>query len=172
MQILSKGPQETISLGKKLAENLRHSDVLALFGNLGSGKTTFTKGIAQGLGINKRYVNSPSFVLVKEHKGKIPLYHFDLYRIKNLNEVFNLGYEEYLSNRGVIVIEWADRIKEVLPKEYLGINFLFTPLEKVTEKKNSRNRENSLTGFNDHNERILKFIPYGLRYERIVDKIS
>ncbi len=171
MQILTKNPQQTISLGKKIAKSLKEGDILALFGDLGSGKTTFTKGIAEGLGIDKRSVNSPSFVLVKEYKGRIPFYHFDLYRIRNSIEIFNIGYEEYLSSGGIIAIEWADRVKDVLPKNYLRINFLFTPLEKVSEKKSSRNRENSLTGFNNHNERILKFIPYGLHYENMVRKI-
>lgn len=149
MQILTKNPQQTISLGKKIAKSLKKGDILALFGNLGSGKTTFTKGIAEGLGIDKRSVNSPSFVLVKEYKGEIPFYHFDLYRIRNSIEIFNIGYEEYLSSGGIVAIEWADRIKDVLPKNYLRINFLF----------------------DNRNERILKFIPYGLHYESMVRKI-
>ena len=149
MQILTKNPQQTISLGKKIAKSLKEGDILALFGDLGSGKTTFTKGIAEGLGIDKRSVNSPSFVLVKEYKGEIPFYHFDLYRIRNSIEIFNIGYEEYLSSGGIVAIEWADRIKDVLPKNYLRINFLF----------------------DNRNERILKFIPYGLHYESMVRKI-
>jgi len=149
MQILTKSSRQTTSLGKRIARNLKSGDVIGLFGNLGSGKTTFIKGLAEGLGINKRFVNSPSFVLVKEYKGRVPFYHFDLYRIKNLIEVFNIGYEEYLSNKGIIAIEWADRIKDVLPKDYLQINFVF----------------------NSENGRLLKFIPHGIRYKGIVKKI-
>jgi Predicted ATPase or kinase len=88
MEIISRSPKETISLGKKIARLLKKGDIVLLFGEFGSGKTTFVKGLAAGLGVKKETVNSPSFVLVKEFKGRLRLFHFDLYRLNKLQEIF------------------------------------------------------------------------------------
>jgi len=125
MRITTYSPQETIALGKKVASKLRKNDVIALYGVLGSGKTTFTKGIALGLGITRQTVNSPSFVLLKEYKGRLPLYHFDFYRTKNPQEIFNIGFQETVSAGGVVVIEWSERIESYLPKDHLKIAFAY-----------------------------------------------
>lgn len=122
MQIISKSAKDTLGIGKRLAKYLRQGDIVCLFGDLGSGKTVLTKGIAKGLGVKKENVVSPSFVILRAYaKGKLPVYHFDLYRLGNLCSIQNLGYEEYLYGQGVTVIEWADRLKRLLPAEYLKI---------------------------------------------------
>ena len=97
-------------MGEKLGQYLFSSSVVALIGGLASGKTTLVQGMARGLEVSSP-VRSPSFVLIREYPGRLPLYHFDLYRITETNEILNLGCEEYFyQNRGVVVIEWADRI--------------------------------------------------------------
>lgn len=123
-KFLSKSAQDTIKFASEFAKGLKAGDIIALVGNLGSGKTTFTKGIAKGLGVkNYRYVNSPSFVLIKEYKGKIPLYHFDLYRLDNIRDVEDLDSDGYFFAKGVSVIEWADKCKPLLPEKYIRAEF-------------------------------------------------
>ncbi|MCX5680536.1 MAG: tRNA (adenosine(37)-N6)-threonylcarbamoyltransferase complex ATPase subunit type 1 TsaE [Candidatus Omnitrophica bacterium] len=115
---ISKSVKETLSLGEKLARRLKKGDFVALVGDLGSGKTILTKGIAKGLGVkNARYVNSPTFVIIKEYKGKLPLYHFDLYRLDHPGSLDAENFEEYFYGDGVTVVEWADKIKGLLPKK-------------------------------------------------------
>lgn len=122
MRYISNSPEDTIEIGRELALKLKRGDVVALIGDLGSGKTVFTKGIAAGLGVkNPRYVNSPTFVIIKEYKGKMPLYHFDLYRLDHSSVLDEEGYEEYFYGDGVTVIEWADKIRPILPKKYVEV---------------------------------------------------
>lgn len=122
LTVVTNSAKETESLGERLAPFLKPGDVLALTGELGSGKTTFTKGIAKGLEVARcEYVNSPSFVLVKEYKGRINLYHLDLYRLDKLYEIEYIGLQEYLDGDGIVVIEWAEKLDRLLPKEYLAI---------------------------------------------------
>lgn len=124
MSIFSNSPEETILIGKKLARGLKPGDVIALSGDLGSGKTTFTKGVGEGLGVkDPRRINSPTFVLIREYKGRIPLYHFDLYRLDSVKDIEDLAIEEYIYGDGVTIIEWAEKIKEILPKERISVNF-------------------------------------------------
>ena len=123
MKFISKNISDTLEFGKRLGKMLRKSDVIALIGQLGSGKTVLTKGIAEGLRVkDPTYVNSPSFVILKEYKGRLPLYHFDIYRLNDICEFSTVGYGEYFYGKGVSVIEWADRIKAILPKERLSIS--------------------------------------------------
>ena len=121
MIFFSESPAKTKRLGERIGKLLLPGDVIALTGELGSGKTILTKGIARGMGIKGDPVRSPSFVLIKEYPGKVPLFHFDLYRLKKPEELNTLGYEEYFSGKGVVVIEWAERAKALLPEEYLEI---------------------------------------------------
>lgn len=122
--MITKNAEETILAGEKLAKKLKPGDIIALSGNLGSGKTTFTKGIGKGLGVkNPRRINSPTFVLIKEYNGKIPLYHIDLYRLDGLKEIENLAVEEYIYGKGVTVIEWAEKMKFALPKKHISVRF-------------------------------------------------
>ncbi len=122
MKFISNSVEETIKIGKKLAKGLKMGDCIALIGDLGSGKTVLTKGIAEGLGVkNARYVNSPTFVIIKEYRGKLPLYHFDVYRLNKSTVLDAESYEEYFYDGGVTVIEWADKIRSLLPRKYIEV---------------------------------------------------
>lgn len=122
IKVISNARDETIALGARIAKRLKRGDVLALTGELGSGKTVFVKGLAKGLGVSDtRYVNSPSFVIVKEYRGKLPLYHFDIYRLDKKTSLETIGYDEYFYGCGVTAIEWADKIKGVLPKRHIDV---------------------------------------------------
>ncbi len=126
MQIISKSVKDTLNFGRVMAKNLQKGDIICLFGELGSGKTVLVKGIAKGLGIEKNRIVSPSFVLMRLYiQGRLPLYHFDLYRLKKTQDILALGLEEYIYGDGVTVIEWADRLKNYLPKDFLKINLSF-----------------------------------------------
>lgn len=118
---------DTLEITEKFGENLgsllQTGDVICLNGELGAGKTTLTKSIAKGMGIED-YVTSPTFSIINEYYGKLNLYHFDTYRLENVEEVSYLGFDEYFYGDGVCVIEWADRIAAFLPEEYLEINIV------------------------------------------------
>ncbi len=124
IKAISRTRDETIALGEKLARRMKKGVVVALIGDLGAGKTVLVKGIAKGLGVtDTRYVNSPSFVIVKEHRGRIPLYHFDIYRLEGPASLETIGYDEYFYGNGVTIIEWADKIKGLLPKRHIEVRF-------------------------------------------------
>lgn len=107
--------EETVELGRKIGSKLKPRDILALYGTLGAGKTTLIQGIAQGLGV-KDYVTSPTFILINEYQGSCPFYHVDLYRLNDEAEIEDLGILEYFEKDGVCVIEWAEKMEELLPK--------------------------------------------------------
>jgi len=112
---------DTKNFGAELAGKLKPGDIIALIGDLGTGKTTLTKSIAEGLGITEM-ITSPTFTIVQEYPdGRLPLYHFDVYRICDLEEMYELGYEEYFFGKGVCVIEWADLIEELIPEDSIVI---------------------------------------------------
>jgi tRNA threonylcarbamoyladenosine biosynthesis protein TsaE len=111
----SGSPEETIELGRRFAAGLQPGDVVALYGDLGSGKTHFVKGIAAGLGWDPSEVASPTFVLLHEYATQPPVYHFDAYRIGRPEEFTALGFEEYASGDGICVVEWPERIEGLLP---------------------------------------------------------
>ena len=112
-----KNEEETRRFGLDLAHELKAGDVVALIGDLGTGKTALTRYIAEGLGITAR-VNSPTFTIVKEYReGRLPLFHFDVYRVSDPDELFNIGADEYFYGDGVCVVEWADLIEELLPED-------------------------------------------------------
>lgn len=120
-RIAIKNTRETEAFGKELAAMAKPGTVIALVGDLGTGKTTLTKAIAQGLGV-KEEVTSPTFTIVQEYKsGRLPLYHFDVYRINDTEEMYELGYEEYFYGDGLCVVEWADQIEELLPEDALRV---------------------------------------------------
>ena len=115
-EIIIKNEQETESFGRALAEELKAGDVLALIGDLGTGKTALTRYIAKGLGIDER-ITSPTFTIVKEYtEGRLPLYHFDVYRVSDEDALFNIGIEEYFFGSGICIVEWADLILDILPE--------------------------------------------------------
>ncbi|HOP63450.1 MAG TPA: tRNA (adenosine(37)-N6)-threonylcarbamoyltransferase complex ATPase subunit type 1 TsaE [Spirochaetota bacterium] len=124
-------PEETESLGIEIGKNSNHGDVIALHGELGTGKTALTRGIAKGLGIEED-ITSPTFSLMEIHEGDKTLYHFDLYRIENDREFENLCFEEYWENEGVSVIEWAERAVSRLPERRIDINIEYI---SSTERK-------------------------------------
>ncbi|MFC4389342.1 tRNA (adenosine(37)-N6)-threonylcarbamoyltransferase complex ATPase subunit type 1 TsaE [Gracilibacillus marinus] len=113
--------EDTKRLANKLALLVKPGDVLTLEGDLGAGKTTFTKGLGAGLGV-RRTINSPTFTIVKEYQGEIPLYHMDVYRLENSEE--DIGFDEYFQGDGITVVEWASFIEEYLPDERLDIEIL------------------------------------------------
>lgn len=117
MVIETRSPEETYNVGKKLGENAVPGQVFTLTGDLGVGKTVFTQGLAKGLGIEDA-VSSPTFTIVQVYEeGRLPFYHFDVYRIGDVEEMEEIGFEDYIMGDGVSLIEWADLIEEILPEE-------------------------------------------------------
>lgn len=150
MEKLSTSVSQTLKIGKKLARNLTGGEIIFLSGPLGSGKTVLAKGIAQGLGIDKNKVISPTFVLLRVHQGRHLLQHFDLYRLNAAEEIFALGYEEYFYAQAVTVIEWPERLKFLAPREFLKISL-------VSKAKNTR---------------LIKFLAKGKRYKELLERID
>ena len=124
--------EETIAIGHQLGELLSPGQTIALCGPLGSGKTTFTKGVAVGLGVaDGREVKSPTFVLIKEYAGRVPIAHVDLYRLEQLADAERIGLDAYLDGRAVCLIEWAEKFPALLPPDHLRITFSHhTPTER------------------------------------------
>lgn len=125
----TNSPEETFSLGEQIGQQAAAGQIYTLNGDLGVGKTVFTQGIAKGLGIAEP-VNSPTFTIVQIYEeGRLPFYHFDVYRIAEVEEMEEIGYEDYFYGSGICLIEWAERIQEILPEEYYKIT-----IEKDLEK--------------------------------------
>ena len=123
MKYLSNSDIETIDIGKKLGGLLSGGDIVALSGPLGSGKTWFSKGVGLGLGVDPdEVIVSPSFSLVNEYRGRHTLYHIDLYRLGTISDIIAIGVDEYLNEESVVVIEWAERCREILPEGYIEVN--------------------------------------------------
>jgi len=123
-EITTNSPEETQEFGARLGKLARPGDVFLLVGKLGAGKTCLTQGIARGLGI-KEYAASPSFVVVRELYGRLPLYHMDCYRLDNLEEIAELGLDDYFYGQGVSVVEWAEKGISLLPPEHLLIEMSY-----------------------------------------------
>ncbi|PAE15920.1 tRNA (adenosine(37)-N6)-threonylcarbamoyltransferase complex ATPase subunit type 1 TsaE [Virgibacillus sp. 7505] len=138
--------EDTNSFGRKLAELLQPGDMITMEGDLGAGKTTLTKAIGAGLGV-KRTINSPTFTIIKEYEGRLPLYHMDVYRLEDSDE--DIGFEEYFSGEGVSIVEWAQFIEAYLPKERL-----------------------ELTLKHDGEARTVLLQPIGERYEKLCKELT
>ena len=124
IEIISVSAEQTWEIARFIGGKLRKGDVLALSGELGSGKTCFTGGLARGLGVDEKYqITSPTFTLINEYPGRCKLYHFDVYRLNSYTEFEDLGYEEYFCGKGIVVIEWAEKIVQVLPADTFFISF-------------------------------------------------
>ena len=124
IEIISNSAAQTIEIARLIGEKLKDGDLLALSGELGSGKTCFTKGLAKGLGVSEEYqITSPTFTLINEYPARCKLYHFDVYRLSGYSELEDLGYEEYFAGNGVVVVEWADKIDKIIPRDSIFINF-------------------------------------------------
>lgn len=114
MRYVTHGPEETEALGQRLAEHLRPGDVIAYYGDLGAGKTAFTRGLARGLGVRET-VTSPTYTIVNEYlTGRMPLFHFDMYRLGSSDELFEIGWEDYLARGGVCAVEWSENVSDAL----------------------------------------------------------
>lgn len=147
---ITNSPEETTRLGMQLGLLLKAGDIVCLQGELGAGKTCFAKGVAQGLGIEDP-VTSPTFTLVNEYHGTLTLYHLDVYRLNGPGEMDDLGYEEYFYGDGVALVEWAERVRDVLPAERLEV-FI------------NRGTESDVC-------REIKMIPLGDRYRLLVEEL-
>lgn len=149
--IKTKQAEQTEKIGERLADSLKPNDVILLDGDLGAGKTTFTKGLAKGLGI-KRYVKSPTFTIIHEYReGRMPLFHMDVYRLED-GGGDDLGWDEYLYGDGVSVIEWSQFIQDYLPEDYL----------RITLKRNDES----------DNQRTLDFEAQGERYTTLLNDLK
>ena len=150
-RVLSRSSAQTQSWGRKLGKLLGGGEIIGLTGELGSGKTCFVRGLAQGVDVNKgAWVRSPTFTLINEYEGRVPLFHVDLYRLSSVTEMEELSLREYFFSDGVSVIEWFERLPEDEVDEYLQIQF-------------------------DHeegNKRRLTFTTHGSRYEAMVGKLQ
>lgn len=118
IEVISKSPNETEEYAEKLGKRLNGGEVIAFFGGLGVGKTRFTSGLAKGMGIDE-YVSSPTFAIVNEYEGDIPLCHFDMYRITSFDDLCSTGFFDYLDNGSVLAIEWSENIENALPEDKL-----------------------------------------------------
>lgn len=145
-KVTTRSEKETIEIAQNFESEKFPNMIICLDGELGSGKTIFTKGIANALGITES-ITSPTFTIIKEYEGELPLYHMDVYRLDGNTD--GVGIEDYFSKGGVVVIEWANTIKDILPKERLDIKF------KVV----------------DENKRVMIFKPYGQQYEELCEAV-
>lgn len=121
MEIKLSNLKETEEFGFRLGSLLKEGDIVCLNGDLGAGKTTLTKSIGRGLGVEE-YITSPTFALINEYIGKFPVYHFDVYRLENAHELYDLGFDEYFYGKGVCIIEWADKIDKMIPNKRIVID--------------------------------------------------
>ncbi len=124
-EFFSNSPAATLALGKKIGERLLPGIIIALTGELGCGKTLLTRGICTGLGVPLRQVNSPTFVLVNEYQGRLPVFHMDLYRLEGIADGFEIGIMDYFSRaaNGVLIIEWAEKVISLFPSDLLRVEF-------------------------------------------------
>lgn len=147
-EFVSTSAAETFELGRKLGDVLQAGDLIAFTGDLGAGKTCCIQGIALGLGVHDRKaVTSPTYTLIHEYQGRVPLYHFDVYRLAREDDLYDLGYEEYFYGNGVTVIEWADRIMSFLPDEYLAVHVCIQP---------DQTRCISLHAYGEHYQQLVR----------------
>ncbi len=149
LELTSHSPEQTQRLGVRIGELAQPGDIFLLVGGLGTGKTCLTQGIAWGLGI-KEYALSPSFVIARELYGRLPLYHIDLYRLNHIEEIMELGLDDYLYGSGVCVVEWAEKGLSVLPTEHLLIQISYL----------------------SDSERSLQLKPSGKRYLEILAQLK
>ncbi|MCG6945927.1 MAG: tRNA (adenosine(37)-N6)-threonylcarbamoyltransferase complex ATPase subunit type 1 TsaE [Deltaproteobacteria bacterium] len=146
----TESPEQTQSLAERLGRLLQPGDVVALVGELGSGKTLFSQGLARGLEVPETfYITSPTFPMINEYPGRIPFYHMDLYRVDSAAEFTELGIEEILYGQGTVAIEWAERLGENLPEERLEVHL----------------------AFNDETGRSLTFHAFGVKAKKLLDSL-
>lgn len=154
--LLLNSPEETRKVGALIGKLLKAGDVIALEGDLGSGKTTLTQGIALGMGV-RQVVNSPTYAIIHEYEGAIPLFHCDPYRLESAEALALIGFEEYFERGGVVVVEWANLVSELLPEERLSLVVMTTESLDPT--------------FEDTGVRKLQMQPTGARYVEMTETI-
>lgn len=147
MQIKINGLEETKEFGIKLGKLLNSGDILCLNGDLGAGKTTLTKSIGIGLGVTD-YITSPTFALINEYEGRVPVYHFDVYRLENVEDLYDLGFDDYFYGKGVCIIEWADKIEKLLPKDRIVLD--------IEKGEDEDSRVINITGYGNSYSRVIK----------------
>jgi len=151
LTFITRSHRDTVSLGTSLGRVLEHGSVIGLVGDLGAGKTCFIKGVACGISnVDENEVTSPTFTIVQEYAGEVPLYHFDAYRLSGSEDLEDIGFNDYLGESGVTVVEWADRISSAFPKDCLLIN-----VDIVGE-----------------NKRSFIFRASGLKHEKILEQLQ
>ena len=148
--VITASPEQTWRTGELLGARLGPGDVVCLYGDLGAGKTSLSYGIARGLEVREQYIPSPTFTFVNEYHGRVPFYHIDLYRLKDPEELVNIGFEEYIGSDGVAVIEWAERAEEELPAERLSVYLTYV----------------------DEHSREIGFLDEGERYQELLDALK
>lgn len=148
VKIYLDGEEQTKEIGYRLGKLLTPGSVICLIGDLGAGKTTMTQSLAKAIGVDD-YITSPTFTIVNEYEGNMPLYHFDVYRIGSSEEMYDIGYDEYINSDGVCIIEWANLINDILPDEYLDIELSYKGMGR---------------------EMVLK--PIGEKYKKIVEELT
>ena len=148
--VITSSPEQTWRIGEMLGARLGAGDMICLYGDLGAGKTSFSYGVALGLGVQEQYISSPTFTFVNEYKGRVPLYHIDLYRLKDPEELESIGFEEYIDSDGVTVVEWAERAESDLPTECLSVYLSYV----------------------DENSREIGFFAEGERYENLLKDLQ
>lgn len=151
LKLKSHSPEQTQLLGNYLGELAREADVFLLVGELGTGKTCLVQGIAHGLAV-KEYAFSPSFVILREYHGRLPLYHIDFYRLDNIEEIADLGLEEYFYGNGVCVVEWAEKALEIVPRDNLLITLHYIPASQT--------------------KRSICLKPQGDRYRTLIEQLA
>ena len=136
MKIITRSELETEKVGEDFAKTCRPGTVIAMFGDLGAGKTAFVRGLAKGLGLHAR-VSSPTFTIVNEYQGKIPLFHFDMYRLGSSDELFDIGWEDYLNRGGICAVEWSENVEDAFDADTLRVT-----IDKLGENEREISIEN------------------------------
>jgi tRNA threonylcarbamoyladenosine biosynthesis protein TsaE len=150
ISVITPSPERTRQIGEMLGSRLGPGATICLYGDLGSGKTNFACGIAQGLCVREQYITSPTFAFVNEYQGRVPFYHIDLYRLTEPGELENIGFEEYIDSDGVTVIEWAEKAEDELPKECLSVYLAYV----------------------DERSREIGFLAEGARYRKLLEELQ
>jgi tRNA threonylcarbamoyladenosine biosynthesis protein TsaE len=153
LTVISGSAEETFFIGRIMGENVNAGDIVALTGQLGAGKTCLTQGMAAGIGVSESYpITSPTFTLINEYPGRLTLYHFDLYRLNVLQDMEDLGYEEYFFGEGVCVIEWAEKIKGYFSDAVISVSLTYLDEDR---------REISISGDGDRVAKISNALKHG-----------
>lgn len=148
-QITTQSAEETYAFGSRLAKLLQPGDVLCLIGTLGAGKTLFVQGITAGMEATDQAI-SPTFTIMNVYEGKVPIYHFDLYRLDYPEQLFDIGFDEYVGSQGIALIEWADKFPDQMPRDYLRIEIV--PQEAA--------------------KRLICLTAFGLRPQQIIEELK